>query len=99
MKSVPRRFQLLNHTIVVKIVPAADAGDAYGWWDPDTNEIVLARQPKSMMEHTFWHEAVHAILHMMSHPLVDDEVFVDQFGGLLAQLSQSAKYAAEKNAS
>lgn len=85
MKYVPRQFQLLNHTITVKIISAVDAGDTYGWWDPDLNEIVLAKQSKSMMEHTFWHETVHAILHMMSHPLVDDEVFVDQFSGLLAQ--------------
>jgi hypothetical protein len=30
-------------------------------------------------------------LSMMSHPLNEDEVFVDQFGGLLAQALKSAK--------
>jgi len=83
----------MGHTITVMVSPAEDWAHAEvaGFWDPATNQITLVKQSKDVMWHTFWHEVTHAILHMMSHPLNDDEVFVDQFGGLLAQALKSAR--------
>lgn len=95
MKRIPAQFQLMGHTITVRVVPIDlwRHPDAYGFWDPNTNEILLVNQRRSLLWHTFWHEVTHAILSMMSHRLSHNEQFVDQFGGLLSQLCQSAKYA------
>lgn len=82
----------MGHTVSVMIVDAANwPYDAHGFWDPGKNEILLVRQKRSMMLHTFWHEVTHAILDMMSSRLSHNEVFVDQFGGLLAQVVESAR--------
>jgi len=100
MRRIPTSFQLMGHTIAVRVVPVADwpYPDADGFWDPGANEILLVEQPqRSQLWHTFWHEAVHACLDMMSHRLSHNERFVDQFGGLLAQLVASAKHAPAKN--
>ena len=89
---IPSHFQLMGHDIDVHVVPIKDwtMADCAGYWEPGENRIVLAEQAPDVTFHTFCHELVHAILSMMSHPLNEDEVFVDQLGGLLAQALKSS---------
>lgn len=50
-------------------------------------------RPQSKIEHTFWHESVHAILDAMGEDLMrDNEQFVDVFAGLLHQILTTAEY-------
>lgn len=99
---IPKSFQLLGHTITVRIVSKRDwealaeqsddmdEGDL-GYWIPDRNLIVLRRQPKSQLLHTFYHELMHAVLFYMNSPLWTDERFVDNASGLLAQAIHTFK--------
>jgi hypothetical protein len=92
---------LLGHTITVRIVKKRDwealadkydeIEDTVGWWVPDDDLIVLLRQPRAALLHTFYHELSHAILHYMNNKLEYDEKFVDDFGGLLAQAMDTAE--------
>jgi hypothetical protein len=105
MRRIPKSFQLLGHTITVRIVSVRDwealveAVDDdnnmdeadLGYWIPGDDLIVLKRQPKAQLMHTFTHELTHAILYYMNCALWTDEVFVDNFGGLLAQAMDTAK--------
>jgi uncharacterized damage-inducible protein DinB len=76
------------------VVPADEWEDseALAFWDPEKYEITMKRQPRTLLMHTFWHECMHAMLDTLSHPLATDEVFVDQMGGLIAQIMNSAEY-------
>lgn len=105
MKRIPKSFQLLGHTITVRIVSKRDwdalveeVDDAenmdesdVGYWIPDSDLIVIKRQSKPQMLHTFTHELTHAVLYYMNSGLWTDEVFVDNFGGLLAQAMDTAR--------
>ena len=90
---IPQHIQLMGHDIDVHVIPIKDwtMADCAGYWEPGENRIVLVEQAPDVTFLTFCHELTHAILSMMSHPLNEDEVFVDQFGGLLAQALKSAK--------
>lgn len=100
MRRIPSQFQLLGHTIEVRVLSekfwdqhAKEAGfdDAVGGWIPAKHLIIVKRQPPTMLWHTFYHELTHAILDMMGHKLCHDESFVDLMGGLLAQAMQSLR--------
>lgn len=87
-RNVPTRFQLLNHTVRVKENPARTDSGAYGVSEYPTNEIRLYTQEvvDSVVEHTFYHELVHFLLHYAGRDdLASDETLVDTLGGLLAQ--------------
>ena len=97
MKRIPRHFQLLNHRITVRILPRSEwpakYADAVGVWDNTKNEILLLKQSRTVLRHTFWHEATHALLDMMGQTkLSASESFVDSLGGLLAQLNDSTEF-------
>lgn len=97
MKRIPRQFQLLNHRITVRVIPKSEwpakYSDAVGVWDNTKNEILLLRQPKTVLRHTFWHEATHALLDMAGQSkLSSSESFVDAMGGLLAQMMDSTEF-------
>jgi hypothetical protein len=94
MRRIPKTFKLMGHTINVKVVERKSwkYEDEWGWWDPERNEILLVRQPRSQLRHSFWHEATHAILDMVGQSeLSADERLVDQIGGLLAQIMDTAE--------
>lgn len=103
MKRVPKSFQLMGHTITVRIVSKRDwedltdiyeeIEDTEAWWIPDDNLIVIQRGSHEQMLHRFFHELMHAIYYYMNSPLNNDEAHVDQAGGLLAQALMLAKYA------
>jgi hypothetical protein len=90
MKRIPKSFKLLGHTIAVNVIPESewiktkDEDDVGEWYARDL-KIDLLDQPSSPLMHAFAHELTHAILEMMNHPIGKDEVFVDNFAGLLAQ--------------
>lgn len=99
---IPKSFQLLGHTVTVRIVSkrdwaalAEESDDMdesdLGYWIPESNLIVLRRQPQSQLLHTFWHEVMHAVLFYMNNPLWTDEAFVDNASGLLAQAIHTFK--------
>jgi hypothetical protein len=96
MKRIPRHFQLLNHRITVRVLPKSEwpekYHDAVGVWDNAKCEILLLKQPRTVLRHTFWHEATHALLDMMGSKLSKNESFVDALGGLLAQLNDSTEF-------
>lgn len=103
MKRIPKTFQLLNHTYTVRIVSERDweslceelpdemDEDDLGYFIPRKNLIVVKRQKRSQMMHTFFHELMHAIYYNMHINLPHDEQHVDQAGGLLAQAMDTAK--------
>jgi hypothetical protein len=101
LRRVPKTVQLLGHTITVRIVSKRDwealedkyddMEDTVGFWIADDNLIVLQRQPRSKLWHTYCHELMHAILHYANSHLTHDESFVDLTGALLAQALETAR--------
>jgi hypothetical protein len=93
MKTIPKSFRLMGHTISVEVVGKKDwkYADCVGIFNPETNKIQVLKQTKSMTMHSFWHEVTHAMLHTIGHRLYSNEPFVDQIGGLLAQIMDSAE--------
>jgi len=100
---IPKSFTIMGHTIKVHIVSVRDweslaekydeMDDCCGFWVPDSNLIVLLRQPRSKLFHTYTHELTHAILFYMNNKLWRNEQFVDQFGGLLSQALETGTNA------
>lgn len=98
---VPKFVHIMGHRIQVHIVSLGDweslaekyddMAETCGYWVPDKNLIVLLRQPKSKLLHTYLHELTHAILYYMNDKLWRNEKFVDQFAGLLEQALETAE--------
>lgn len=93
---IPRRFQIHGHRITVKILTPAGwqrakfPRDSVGIYDPTTHVIGLrAELGDTEMQQVFCHELTHALLDEMNHKLSFNEVFVDNFGSLLAQALSS----------
>jgi len=92
----------MGHTIKVHIMSRRDwdalaekyddMEDSCGFFVADDNLIVLMRQPRSKLLHTFHHELTHAILFYMNNKLWRNEAFVDQFAGLLSQALETGTH-------
>ena len=86
---IPKQFQLLGHTIKVRVIPRSrwrHGKGTVGVWIPDKLRIDLLSDPiETQLQACFTHELVHALLDHMNHELSHDEVFVDNLGGLLQQ--------------
>lgn len=97
---IPHSFKLLGHTYVVKYV------DDFGAASPTTvglcefgPRVISLRRTKddfklrhSTIEHTFFHELVHAIYELMGeNEMCSNESHVDMFAGLLHQALTSKK--------
>jgi len=86
---IPKRFQLMGHTISVNVIqpkkwPHGD--DVVGCWDHQRLAIdILAGLPETMSGQVFFHELAHAVATMQSHPLATDEAFIDQQAHLYHQ--------------
>jgi hypothetical protein len=93
MKRPPKAFKLMGHTITVQVIPRKKwtLENCVGLFDPATNSIYVLKQAKSQTLHTTWHEITHAMLHYMGHKLYSNEQFVDQIGGLIAQVLDTAE--------
>ena len=93
MKRIPKQFKLLGHTITVDVIRKSEwpYTDCIGIFIPDENKIQVLKQQPAQTHHAYWHEVCHAALFMMNHKLYANEQFVDQLGGLLAQLAATAE--------
>lgn len=101
VRRIPKSFSLYGHTVTVRVVAKKDwealtdvyeeMEDSCGWWVPADNLIVLLRQSRSLMLHALWHEITHAVLYYMNDTRWQDEKYVDQMGGLLAQVMATAE--------
>ena len=92
---IPRRFQLMGHTITVRRVPKArwKHKDCCGYFDPAKMIIAVCTGPSiSSQEQIFWHEATHAMLYCLGMPEYDNEQLVDQLGGLIHQIVTTAAH-------
>lgn len=100
MKRIPKSFQIMGHTVKVSVINARDWATlsetcplmtgAVGIYNDSAQLILIKKAPRSQMMHTLYHEIMHAALHYMGHKLWDNEQFVDQLGGLMAQVEASA---------
>ena len=89
---IPKRFNILNHTIKVFLDPTPDVGKV-GDADFSTNviRIFVSGISRDVILHTYFHEVIHFVLHYAGRPdLTEDEVLVDVVGGLLAQVLASS---------
>lgn len=93
---IPRRFQIHGHRVTVKILTPTGRQrhkfpkGSVGIYDPTTHVIGLRNElGDTEMQQTFCHELTHALLDAMNHKLSFNEVFVDNFGSLLAQALSS----------
>lgn len=97
---IPKSFQLFGRTIDVKQVDTLF--EETGWVGEANYRSQTVRLQKSgknfnlsedMIEHTFFHELVHHILHSLGEiELSENERFVDTFGALLHQYHKTSKY-------
>lgn len=98
MRKVPARFFLMGHRIDVEIVDdLIDEYDTYGRWLHDRQLIQIqsaedGRITKSLQLQTFWHEAMHALLDVLSEDeLSENEKLVDQLGQGIHQILTTKK--------
>jgi len=92
---IPKSFQILGHTIKVKITKDVDEA-CDGHYSGSTQEILIRPAGEKMsvanQEVTFWHEVVHCIFQMMSYDKYDkDESFVDRIAQCLYQIDKTRK--------
>lgn len=92
MKRIPSSFKVVGHTVKVHIVSPSQwkHADCVAYFDPERSAIYVKRRSATLNRQAFWHEAVHAILSALNHPLYEQEDFVDTVGGCLAQIMESA---------
>jgi len=94
---IPKKFNILNHTVKVKMVDSIP--NRLGECHKDLCSVDIAthidddKLPDSIIEHTFFHEVVHIILDSMGeYKLSSNEKFVDVFAGMLHQVIKTSKY-------
>jgi hypothetical protein len=92
---IPKSFALHGTTYEVSCVSEKNwegEADELGYLLPQLGKVAIKAGDQQIMEHTYCHELVHAILtHMGEDKLNRNEKFVDMFGGLLHQAMTSAK--------
>ncbi len=94
---IPRSFVLMGRKIRVLVVDKENwqMPDAIGWYDSHGGEIQILKTTPELIEHTFFHELMHAVLTAMGRDkLGQDEAFVDLASGLIHQALTSARYKA-----
>ena len=86
---IPKTFYLLGHEWKVEIVPKETwhHGDDVGFSDTGSCRIEILQSPQyDYMEHTYFHELVHAALDYMGEDkLYRNETFIDLLAGLIHQ--------------
>lgn len=97
LPTIPKSFQLMGHTYKIRIVKKVDKEDSFGEVIYAKKAIRLKAPSKDtsieLVEETFFHELVHAILDETEYnKLSDDEEFVERVGRALHQAFKSFKY-------
>lgn len=92
---IPRQFELMALTVTVEVTDELPK-DLDGHWSHSKQRIRVRPVGKKVTEQAqlqaFWHEAVHAILQVLSYDkLSDDEKFVDRLAQCLAQIEQTRR--------
>lgn len=96
---IPRKIQLAGIDIEILIDNAMVARESViGKCQYPVQRIILdtTAAPEDTIKHSYLHELVHYILHIMNHSLKDDEVFVDVFAHLLWQAIKSGEQSLVK---
>lgn len=97
---IPKTFTLGGVTWKVKYkkkILDENRDELRGQCDWDKATIFLSKFDEGKpigddtLEQTFYHEAIHAMLIVMDHPLKYDEPFVSTFATLLHQLEKTKK--------
>lgn len=97
MRTVPTKFDMLGHTITVKIrKDLYDEAECYGRWTRGKHLIELQAVnkdcTKSFQMQTFWHEVAHAVLDNIGEEKQgEDEKYVDLWGQLIHQVLKTAR--------
>lgn len=90
---IPKSFKLVNRTYRVKPYPRGHADDLNRLGDCYRNGGCIrldTRESRESLEHTYFHELVHALLFATTKPkLSDNEAFVDSLGAALHQYMQT----------
>ena len=96
--ALPTSFRLRRRKWSVKHEPVSKNGTYAGFCEPAPKQIILydkalnrTRTPQQQQK-TFWHEATHAVLMTMGHPLARDEKFVTGFSLLLEEMVRTARF-------
>jgi hypothetical protein len=95
---IPTSFKLSGHMWKVACKPFGYSNPAiYGAAVLSAHYIVIynrapgTRNAERKRAETFWHEATHAILYDMDHPLARNETFVTDFSRRLNELVHTAE--------
>lgn len=93
--TIPKMFKLLNLVYHVREPMEGELADnEFGECDFIKEHILLRLEdvPINTIEHTFFHEICHAILHAIGRDtMCEDEVFVDAFAAGLHQVFKTKK--------
>lgn len=95
--AIPKSFELHGHRIRVYREPKVAVKEgALGVTYPEANEIYvtsLPGTPEEQIEHTFFHELMHMIMHHMGErDLYENEKFIDMCAGFIHQALKTANY-------
>lgn len=97
---IPSSFKIAGLTITIEEDNNSLERDGYiGKADFPFQKITLdcGLLPRETVEQAFFHEMVHWILYVMSHPNADNEEFVDVFSHLLYQVMSTGAMLKEIN--
>jgi hypothetical protein len=97
MRKIPATFDILSHTITVKMRDdLLDDCECHGRFIASKNLIELqSGQAFSFTLATFWHEVAHAIAtHMGMKDINDNEEQIDKLGQGIAQVLKTKRGAA-----
>ena len=92
---IPKELSIMGCTVTVEILSDEEwqHEGAVGLYDPSRLSIKLLKTSQQLMEHTYFHELVHCILHTIGRTkLSDDEELVDMVAGLFHQAMKTAVY-------
>jgi hypothetical protein len=92
---LPKKIQLGGIEITInQIEGMVEQSEVIGRADYPGQGIDIdpSAAPHDWTMQAYYHEKVHWILHMMSHPLQNNEEFVDMFSHLLYQSDKSAEF-------
>ena len=96
---IPKKFQLNGKTYTVRRPKRMRKHATVGRCEYATRTLHVASHSNvsyrqfndEFVSETFWHEALHAMLNEMKHPLTRDERFVTDLSRLLNELVLSAE--------